>query len=1404
MKKINKNVILLVMVIMTAIFLSGSVTAIDSSDEDMMTESTLLSDSNVVVDTTANEDIPIHNEITNDNGPADTQNSNKTLKSDKLSEIYVNSQASPSSTGADRQNPTTLNNAINNIEDGGIIYLVTDSFTDTYNLTSTITLSRYSNNLNSLNIIGEENKNITISGNNITQILNVYSTTLNISNVNFADTELSISSSIYASSSTINFINCSFTNNYRKDYGSSIYASYSTIYLNGCVFDNNTADYGGAIYLSHSNITIDSTQFTNNQAFSGAAIYALQSNVQSINSTYALNNASFGASIFNYKSNITCNNTRFTNNSALYYGGAVLQLDTGKALVNNSYFIANSALYGGAVYIMQSDLSITSTVFEDNTAQTASSVYSYNNTIGIKNSCLVDNPSNASLVHIMYPKNYLIDDNWWGQNNPDFYKVTGGYIPDTWVLMTFRNYTSNVDGQLNLSVSINQLSSQNTLQSPIPTRKVIFSSDNGIFTQDVMDITTNVSNLYDGNSTVYASIDNQQMQLNAKVIPTILIENYTTSLNNINLTITANKDISGNFNLTINNYTSKLTAKQKTRLYYPISDLNPGEYVINLTYSGNSKYDKTSVYSYLTIQSNEYIQNETITPTLTKAIVNSTSIPSKYSLLDLGLLTPVKSQGSAGSCVSFAAVGVMESALKKLTNITYDLSENNVKNMFKKYSIYGLSGLEPNDGGYDMEPVGYLAGGFGPVLEQIDEYNTQSHISNVFEPLFQAQNVYFIPARKNFTDNNLIKEAIMKYGPVYTGVKLSSNLNQYNIGVNKATHAVCIVGWDDKYSKTNFSPNAPGDGAFIIKNSWGENTGNNGYQYVSYYDSVIGNLPYVNDYNSVNFVVDFDNCYNYSNIYQYDSVCYVYELGDTDGQYWINNSYTIQNDEVISAIGTYFVDASQYEMKVYINNNLVTTKSGKLTQPGYQTIQLDNFYRVKKYDEVMVVIGIKQNISGDKIYVPLHDTEYPVLGTNPKSYISYTGLQYENLQNMDTVAPIKVYTLNVAEFDTQVDIESDMVKFKTDISNLDDDAKLYYKINDEFITDSNGNILYDDINANTSSIELNCDKNTFTTNNVTLETILSYKGLNITKTVQFNPITEIRLEIGNITAYINTKLQLTVNVINQDNEKLNDGYIQFTDVTGKVLAMGDVENGLLIVNITFNKIYDDILTLTYYDDMGKQLAESITNLTIKKHDVIIQMNNMTADAGSTVNLTAKVTDENGENISNGKVVFKINGKTVKDTSGKVLYVKVVDGIASMGYVISSDLAGKDLLVQVAYSGSSIYDSVKNESFISINNLTPSIRCEDITATKSSQITLNAWVNDGNVPITTGKVVFKINGKTVKDANGKVIYAKIVNGFVSVNYTLPDSMNAKNYTLTAVLLSSDYPKLEDTKTLTIME
>ena len=68
----------------------------------------------------------------------------------------------------------------------------------------------------------------------------------------------------------------------------------------------------------------------------------------------------------------------------------------------------------------------------------------------------------------------------------------------------------------------------------------------------------------------------------------------------------------------------------------------------------------------------------------------------------------------------------------------------------------------------------------------------------------------------------------------------------------------------------------------------------------------------------------------------------------------------------------------------------------------------------------------------------------------------------------------------------------------------------------------------------------------------------------------------------------------------------------------------------------------------------------------------------------------------------------------------------------------------------------------------------------------------------------GKVVFKINGKTVKDENGKVIYAKVVDNQVIINYTLPSDMKAKEYNITATFISNYYERLEDTKVLNVTD
>ena len=52
-------------------------------------------------------------------------------------------------------------------------------------------------------------------------------------------------------------------------------------------------------------------------------------------------------------------------------------------------------------------------------------------------------------------------------------------------------------------------------------------------------------------------------------------------------------------------------------------------------------------------------------------------------------------------------------------------------------------------------------------------------------------------------------------------------------------HSVSLIGWDDSYSASNFLITPPGDGAWIIKNSWGTDYGDKGYYYISYYDKTL-------------------------------------------------------------------------------------------------------------------------------------------------------------------------------------------------------------------------------------------------------------------------------------------------------------------------------------------------------------------------------------------------------------------------------------------------------------------------------------------------------------------------------------------------------------------------------------
>jgi hypothetical protein len=216
---------------------------------------------------------------------------------------------------------------------------------------------------------------------------------------------------------------------------------------------------------------------------------------------------------------------------------------------------------------------------------------------------------------------------------------------------------------------------------------------------------------------------------------------------------------------------------------------------------------------------------------------------------------------------------------------------------------------------------------------------------------------------------------------------------------------------------------------------------------------------------------------------------------------------------------------------------------------------------------------------------------------------------------------------------------------------------------------------------------------------------------------------------------------------------------------------------------------------------GKPATETISIKTVKPNtQITIETINLTA--GNVATIKATVTASDDSTVTNGKVTFKVNGKTLKDENGKVIYAKVTDGVATAEYLVPTDMNGKDLNITAIYSGSSKFNKSTESIVESVAKAEPTLTVANVTASAGQTINLTATITDGDKQINTGKIVFKINGKTVKDENGKVIYAKVVNGQVSVEYTLPADMKSKDYNITATFISSDYDKLENTAVLTV--
>lgn len=389
---------------------------------------------------------------------------------------------------------------------------------------------------------------------------------------------------------------------------------------------------------------------------------------------------------------------------------------------------------------------------------------------------------------------------------------------------------------------------------------------------------------------------------------------------------------------------------------------------------------------------------------------SGSELPATFDLRKEGQVTSVEDQGNTGSCWAFSSLESLESYIQGTEEETRDFSENNMKNLVTKYYSDGFD-LTADDGGNAFMAIAYLARWSGPVNDSEDPFSETSTYSPTGLPVQKhVQEVLILPERTGPLDNEVIKETLMDYGAVYSTMYWSSLYYQENnyaylcTGSSSVNHAITIVGWNDSFDRNMFKQVPSGDGAFIVKNSWGEAWGEEGYFYISYYDT---RLAYKE--NAVFTAAEKDN---FDCIYQYDPLGWITSFGYPDSGYltvWGSNVFSSGGNEKLEAIGFYTTDLdTAYEIYVYENptngplnqeRNFVVKDTGTCSLPGYHTHLLNSPVNLTAGENFSVVIKFSNPslLYPLAIEYPLSDYSSKAQANSGESYVSSDGVNWQDL-----------------------------------------------------------------------------------------------------------------------------------------------------------------------------------------------------------------------------------------------------------------------------------------------------------------------------------------------------------------------------------------------------------------------
>ena len=765
-------------------------------------------------------------------------------------------------------------------------------------------------------------------------------------------------SSIFFIIGNITINNLKFVNGYSDDFGGAIVAALGSVTLNNVTFINNTAnDYGGDMVISgNTSVNLSNCNFIDSYSYHGNALY----------------------------------------------------LETGTLNIESSNFTSKYFSHWGSIYVNSidfCDLSIDNCIFNNISSVYTPAVFAQNSYVIINNTKFYNLKANesAGAVGMRSPKQAVIENcifvNTTSTKNAGalFIDVIGEGVEPTAVI-TLRNLTFN-----NIS-----------------------SGFGGAFVQLTGNLTlkdssfTNCFAVYAGGATylsnVTAEITNCKFNSN-KVVPQPVYQSSGGALY---------------FDYGILNINDSEFNNNDAPMAGGILIYDSEYHLDNITFNNNNN----SVYTYFdnikstigNVYGDDAISKDDLNNTYYPSIIigegmklNITSnnldpdiLPVRFDLREIGWVTPVRDQGNMGACWAFGGVAALESALLKNTGISYDISENNMQDSMLIFSRYGSDAIE---GGDELFASAYLLAWLGAFPQEYDVFDELGKLSPVIHTnqTIHLQDFVLIGDRNvSIPGDPTLKKAILKYGAL--GVRYNANQDEegYNITsgafyhlTGSTNHVVALAGWDDNYPKENFATMPEGDGAWIIKNSWGTQLGDEGYMFISYYDRTLcpDDEP---SHRAVAFV--FENTLPYNKNYQYDFTGldeFMMNNNETGELYGTPithvNNFVSAEDDLIAAVGTYFNQSGMdYTVKVAVNGAVVYTQSGVSPYGGYHTIKLNNYIPIKKGDKFSIYVTSLSLGVSEPVRVQYE---------GGVSFTNFNGTLTDLYETYGKIACIKAYTL---------------------------------------------------------------------------------------------------------------------------------------------------------------------------------------------------------------------------------------------------------------------------------------------------------------------------------------------------------------------------------------------------------